>query len=252
VRDLLLRIFGWRSLLLHGDPCVLDRWLWLRGHLQRGSGRTFDAGCGNGVFSVYAARAGNDVVAASFSTAELERARGRAELLGVGGIRFRTLDLREIDSHRSELGRFNQIICLETIEHVGDDAALLRTLAMLLEPGGALLLSAPFADHRPLYSEERHPSAGEDGSHVRYGYSRERLRELVEQAGLQVRSEELVSGVVSQKVTNLMRRLTVHVGRPLAWLLVLPLRPLGVLDRPLTKLLRVPGLSIAVRAVKPA
>jgi SAM-dependent methyltransferase len=251
VRDLLLPILGWRSLLFHGDPCVLDRWVWLRAHLQRGAARTFDAGCGNGVFSVYAARAGNEVVAASFSAAELARARSRVEQLGVGGIRFRTLDLREIDAHRRELGRFDQIICLETIEHVGDDAALLRALAELLEPGGALLLSAPFAGHRPLYSEERDPSADEDGSHVRYGYSRERVRELVEQAGLQLRSEELVSGVVSQKVTNLMRRLTARLGRPLAWLLILPLRPLAVLDRPLTKLLRVPGLSIAVRAVKP-
>jgi 2-polyprenyl-3-methyl-5-hydroxy-6-metoxy-1,4-benzoquinol methylase len=252
VRDLLLRVLGWRSLLLHGDPCVLDRWLWLRTQLRPGAVRTFDAGCGNGVFSVYAARAGNDVVAASFSSAELERARERAELLGVHGIRFRTLDLREIDAHSSELGRFDQVICLETIEHVDDDAALVRALAALLEPGGTLLLSAPFADHRPLYSEERDPSAAEDGSHVRYGYSRERLRELLEQAGLQLDSEELVSGVVSQKVTNLMRRLTLRVGRPLAWLLVLPLRALAVLDRPLTKLLDVPGLSIAVRAVKPA
>jgi len=251
VRDLLLRILGWRSLLVHGDPCVLDRWLWLRGQLQRGSARTFDAGCGNGVFSVYAARAGNEVVAASFSTAELERARSRAELLGVHGIGFRTLDLREIDAHRSDLGRFNQIICLETIEHVGDDAALLRSLAELLEPGGALLLSAPFADHRPLYSEQRDPSADEDGSHVRYGYSRERMRELLDQAGLQLRSEQLVSGVVSQQVTNMLRRLTLRVGRPLAWLLILPLRPLALLDRPITRLLRVPGLSIAVRAVKP-
>lgn len=252
MRDLLLRTLGWRSLLLHGDPCVLDRWLWLRANLRPGAARTLDAGCGNGVFSVYAARAGNQVVAASFATAELERARSRAERLGIRGIRFRTLDLREIDAHLSELGRFDQIICLETIEHVGDDAALLRSLATLLEPGGTLLLSAPFADHRPLYSEQRVPSADEDGSHVRYGYSRERLREMLDQAGLQVRSEELVSGVVSQRVTNLMRRLTVRVGRPLAWLLVLPLRPLAVLDRPLTKLLRVPGLSIAVRAIKPA
>jgi SAM-dependent methyltransferase len=251
VRDLLLRILGWRSLLLHGDPCVLDRWLWLRTHLQRGEARTFDAGCGNGVFSVYAARAGNEVVAASFSGEELQRARSRAELLGVSRIRFRTLDLREIDGQRSDLGRFDQIICLETIEHVTDDGALLRALAQLLEPGGTLLLSAPFADHRPLYSEERHPSADEDGSHVRYGYSSARLQELLDQAGLQLRSEDLVSGVVSQQVTNLMRRLSARVGRPAAWLLVLPLRPLAVLDRPLTKLLRVPALSIAVCAVKP-
>jgi SAM-dependent methyltransferase len=252
VPDLLLRILGWRSLLLHGDPCVLDRWLWLRAHLRAGSARTLDAGCGNGAFSIYAARAGNEVVAASFSAAELERARRRAQRLGVRTISFRELDLREVDAHRADLGRFDQIICMETIEHVADDAALVRSLAELLKPGGRLLISVPSAGHRPLFSEELQPSASEDGSHVRYGYSAERLRELVRQAGLEPSSEGLISGVVSQKVTNLMRRLTGRVGRPLAWLLVLPLRALVVLDAPLTRALRFPRLSIAVCAAKRA
>jgi 2-polyprenyl-6-hydroxyphenyl methylase/3-demethylubiquinone-9 3-methyltransferase len=252
VSDLLLRALGWRSLLLHGDPCVVDRWLWLRAHLRRGPLRTFDAGCGNGAFSIYAARLGNDVVAASFSPYEIQSARRRANLLGVPGIRFEALDLREIDDHRAELGRFDQIICLETIEHMDDDGGLVRALANLLEPGGRLLLSTPFDGHRPLYSEERHPSASEDGSHVRYGYSPSRLRALVQDAELEVHSEGFVSGVVSQKLTNLLRRLTRRVGRPAAWLIVLPLRPLAVLDGPLTRVLRFPRLSVAVCAVKRA
>jgi len=93
--DTTLRAFGWKPLLIHGDPCVLDRWLWLRRHLRRGRVRTFDAGCGNGAFSIYAARCGNDVLAASFSPREQEDARRRAQTLGVAGIDFRTLDLRE-------------------------------------------------------------------------------------------------------------------------------------------------------------
>src|SRR5271165_7487521 len=72
--DTMLRAFGWRPLLVHGDPCVLDRWLWLRRHLRRGTVSTFDAGCGNGGFSIYAARAGNEVVAASFAPSEQEAA----------------------------------------------------------------------------------------------------------------------------------------------------------------------------------
>ena len=82
----MLRVLGWRALLIHGDPCVLDRWLWLRAHLRGGNARTFDAGAGNGGFSIYAARAGNDVVAASFSERELESVRHRADQLGVLGI----------------------------------------------------------------------------------------------------------------------------------------------------------------------
>jgi hypothetical protein len=121
-----------------------------------------------------------------------------------------------------------------------------------LKPGGQLLLTAPFDGHHPLYTEERHPSGVEDGSHVRYGYSAQRLREIAEQAGLEVRDEGFVSGVISQKVTNLMRRLSRRFGRPVAWLIVLPLRPLAVLDAPLSRLLGYPFLSVALSGSKRA
>ncbi len=250
--DTMLRVLGWRALLIHGDPSVLDRWLWLRRHLRPGELRTFDAGCGNGGFSIYAARAGNRVLAASFSEHERDGVRRRSEELGVSGIEFRTLDLRELEEHRVSLGQFDQIICFETIEHVDDDDGLVRSLAAMLNPGGRLLLTAPFDGHRPLYTEDPHPSPVEDGSHVRYGYSQQRLRQIAQDAGLEVESEDFISGVVSQKVTDLMRRLTGLLGRPAAWLAILPLRALVVVDRPLSKLLGYPYLSVALSAVKRA
>jgi len=104
VRDLLLRALGWRLLLLHSDTLVLDRWLWLRRHLRKGPLRTFDAGCGNGAFSIFARLSGNEVVAASFSAEEQTDARRRAELVGASGIDFRTLDLRELEDDRGRKG----------------------------------------------------------------------------------------------------------------------------------------------------
>ncbi|HEX3510325.1 MAG TPA: methyltransferase domain-containing protein [Solirubrobacteraceae bacterium] len=246
----MLRAFGWSPLLIHGDPCVLDRWLWLRRRLRKGPARTFDAGCGNGAFSIYAAREGNSVVAGSFSEREQDDARQRAEQLGVGGIDFRLIDLRELERHRPELGRFDQIICFETIEHLSDDVGLVHSLVAMLEPGGRLLLTTPFDEHHPLHGEPREPSGVEDGSHVRYGYSQARLREIAREAGLEVESEDFVSGVVSQKLTDLMRVLTARLGKLAGWVLVLPLRPLVALDRPLTRLLRYPHLSIALSGVK--
>jgi 2-polyprenyl-3-methyl-5-hydroxy-6-metoxy-1,4-benzoquinol methylase len=252
VLDALLRIFGWRFLLITGDTTVLDRWLWLRAHLRPGPLRTFDAGCGNGAFSIYAAHTGNRVVAASFSPTEQESARARADTLGVTGIDFRVIDLRELAERRDELGTYDQIICLETIEHVGDDEGLVASLSAMLEPGGRLLLSTPNAEHRPLYTEDLAPSPEEDGSHVRYGYSPERLRQIAAAAGLEIREEGVISGVVSQKLTDLMRRLGVRIGLLPAWAILLALRPLVVLDAPVSKLLRYPYLSVALCAVKPA
>jgi 2-polyprenyl-3-methyl-5-hydroxy-6-metoxy-1,4-benzoquinol methylase len=248
----MLQVLGWPALLIHGDPCVLDRWLWLRRHLRKGPVRTFDAGCGNGAFSIYAARAGNEVVAASFSPREQEDARRRAEMLGVRGITFRTLDLRELEDRRASLGLFDQIVCLETIEHVNDDEALIRSLAAMLTPGGRLLLSTPYDGHHPLYSEERLPDSVEDGSHVRYGYSQERLRQLAQGAGLDVAAEGFISGIVSQKLTDLMRRLTARIGLAAAWGVLLPLRPLVILDGVLTRLLHYPPLCVSQCAIKRA
>jgi SAM-dependent methyltransferase len=248
--DTLLRVFGWRFLLITGDPCVLDRWRWLRRHLRRGSVRTFDAGCGNGGFSIFSAHIGNEVVAASFSSQEQESARRRADMLGVTGIDFRVIDLREIEAHRAALGLFDQIICMETIEHVSDDGKLVNSLAAMLKPGGQILLSTPYDQHRPLYTEEREPSAVEDGSHVRFGYSQHHLRAIADGAHLDVTSEGFISGVVSQKLTDLMRRLTARLGLLPAWLVVLPLRPLVILDAPLSRTLRYPYLSAALSVVK--
>jgi SAM-dependent methyltransferase len=251
VLDALLRVFGWRFLLITGDTTVLDRFLWLRLHLRRGPRRTFDAGCGNGAFSIYAASTGNRVVAASFSAEEQQDARARAETLGISGIDFRVIDLRELGAHAPGLGVFDQIVCLETIEHLLDDERLIATLAGMLAPGGSLLISTPFSGHRPLYTEDPQPSAEEDGSHVRFGYTQERLSQIAAAAGLEVRQEAFVSGFVSQKLTDLMRRLSERIGLTPAWLMLLPLRPFVLLDRPLSRLLGYPYLSVAVWAARP-
>jgi SAM-dependent methyltransferase len=248
--DLVLRLCGWRALLFTGDPCVFDRWRWLRCHLGRGPLRTFDAGAGNGAFSIYAATCGNEVLGASFSEGELTAARRRAAALGLDRVEFRVIDLRELERHSATLGGFDQIICLETIEHVSDDERLVRALASLLRPGGRLLLSTPFDGHRPLYTEDPHPSPLEDGSHVRYGYSPERLAQVARDAGLEAGAGEFISGVVSQRLTSLMRRLSLRFGRPVAWLALVPLRPLVLLDAPLSALLRYPYLSVALVATK--
>jgi hypothetical protein len=86
---------------------------------------------------------------------------------------------------------------------------------------------------------------------VRFGYSPARLRDLAQSAGLEVTDEGFISGIVSQQLTNLMRRLAARLGGAPAWALLLALRPLAVLDGPLTRLLGYPHLSVALQAVKP-
>jgi hypothetical protein len=77
------------------------------------------------------------------------------------------------------------------------------------------------------------------------------LRRLVNQAGLAVIEESFISGYVSQKLTNCMRRIRNITRSPaLAWLIIFPFRIFQLADRPFTALLRYPPLSVAIVAKK--
>jgi SAM-dependent methyltransferase len=246
--DLLIRALGWRAAMFHGDPCVADRWAFARRHVRTGPVRTLDAGAGNGGFALMAASRGNEVLGLSFNLGEMSDAERRAAIAGLTGLRFRVGDLRELPSFSAELGSFDQILCLEVIEHLDEDALLIERLAGLLRPGGRLIISTPSADHRPQLGERL--SETEDGGHVRWGYRPERLAEIIESAGLTVVEQGAVSGFVTQQLTNLMR-IGGRVHRLFGWAIVLPLRPLQLLDRPVTRLLGWPYLCVTAVAEAP-
>jgi SAM-dependent methyltransferase len=246
--DILVRVVGWPALMVHGDPCVLDRWLWVRRWLRSGPVRTLDAGSGNGGFTAYAASRGNSVVACSFSSDEQVATRERMRAFGFDDVDVRVLDLRELHETSGDLGLFDQILCLETLEHISNDAAVVAQLAGMLRCGGRLIVSVPSADHRPLYSERL--SETEDGGHIRWGYTPERLREMLLESGLTPSPPTRISGVVSQRSTNLMRRLGEH-NRLLGWAAVAPLRLLVLLDRPLSQRIGFASLSIGIVGIKP-
>ncbi|HEY6419488.1 MAG TPA: class I SAM-dependent methyltransferase [Candidatus Binataceae bacterium] len=246
--DPLVRILGWRALFIQGDPMVYDRLRWLRRHLCSGRLRTLDAGCGNGAFTLYAARIGNDAVGISFDEANNRKAAARAAILGLGGARFVQGDLRRLDTMRTELGAFDQVICLETIEHIMDDHKLARDLAAMLRPGGRLFLSAPYSKCPPMRGDQI--SAVENGDHVRWGYTHEEMRALLGAAGLETVTEEYCSGVVSQRIVNL-ERMAAQITPALGWAATFPLRAFQIADRAATDALAAPYQSIAVVAEKP-
>lgn len=245
--DALVRVVGWPATILHGDAAVFDRWRWVRDNLAAGPVRTLDAGCGSGAFSLYAARRGNRVLGLSFDRENHDKAVRRAAMLGLTNVEFRVGDLRRLDEFGGELGTFDQIICLETIEHILDDQKLVTDLAARLNPGGRLLLTTPYKHYKPLLGDRL--SEVEDGGHVRYGYTRDELEALFTRAGLAVEREEYLSGWVTQRLINLFRRLG-RVSPALGWALTLPLRAGQAVDRPLTNALSYPYLSVALVGVK--
>lgn len=254
MENALIRVLGWRATILHGDPTVADRWEWVKANLQAGPVWTLEAGCGTGAFSLYAARLGNHTIGLSFNERNNRVAAHRARLLKLPNVEFRQADLRELETLAPSLGLFDQVICLETIEHLLDDRKLMRSLSALLKPGGRLLLTTPFKDHHPLIGEpadREYRATVEDGGHVRFGYTEAELRALFSEAGLDVVRVDFLSGYVSQGLYTMICRLDQRIPHRLAWALTFPLRVLRKLDRAVTGWLSYPALSIAVVGRKP-
>ncbi len=248
INNLLVKIFGWKATVLHGDPSSYDRWVWLKHHLLPGPLRTLEAGCGSGAYTMYAAKIGNEALGISNNVNFNQVAETRADMIGISGVKFLTADLRNLDREINNLGTFDQIICFETIEHILNDQKVVSDLATLLKPGGRFLVTMPYTNHKALLYEQL--STSEDGGHVRWGYTHEEIRKLFANCGLEIIREDYISGFVTQQLMNLMRILTI-IHEKFAWIVTFPLRILQIFDRPLTNLVSYPYLSVAAIGIKP-
>ncbi len=250
----LVKIFGSRATLIHGDPLALDRWLWLKKRLPlTGNGETLiDAGCGTGAFTMLSSFRGYEAIGASWDERNQRVAGERAKICKADNVSYEVLDLRKLDERTDWVGRFDFAINTENIEHIFDDRKLLRDITACLKPGGRLLLTAPYLHYRPILPSDGGPfSKTEDGGHVRRGYSKAMLEELCEDAGLVVEEFSYVSGVLSQKIWKVQRLLS-KVHPLLGWTTILPLRVIPpIFDKALTKLLKYPHFSIGLEAYKP-
>ncbi len=253
-RHALIRLFGFRAGFWHGDTLLQDRWRWLKRRLPETANgeRLLDVGCGSGAFTVAAAKLGYAALGTSWSEEDLGAAAERAKISKVDSARFVRLDVRQLGTMEEWKGSFDVVVCLETIEHVLHDRALVEALYDCLTPGGRLLLSTPYYLYHPITAADKGPFEREErGWHVRRGYTPAMLEELCKSVGFYAEEISYCSGLLSQKVTWLMRRLEQMRSR-LGWIATLPFRPgVALLDGLVTRLLGWPHFSICLVAYKP-
>ncbi|MBN2198086.1 methyltransferase domain-containing protein [Candidatus Wolfebacteria bacterium] len=252
MKNILVRLIGYLATVIHGDTAVFDRWMWLRRNLKSGNLRTLDAGCGSGAFTMYAAKIGNEAVGISFDEKNNKIAEERANILKIKKVNFIIGDLRRLDKMKNKIGKFDQIICFETIEHILNDQKLLYDFFNLLNPGGKLFLTAPYKYYYKhlLGDDKAGLSTYEDGGHVRWGYTHEEIENLFNKAGLIVEKKEYVSGIISQLLIVLYRFLVINVNHKIAWLVIFPLRIFVIFDSLITNLFKFSYLSIAIIGIK--
>jgi SAM-dependent methyltransferase len=141
-----------------------------------------DAGCGRGVLTLTAAEMfpDSEVVGADLSPFLVERNTDLACRLGRTNVRFLATDVTQLEAVES----YDAVLATDVLEHVEDDAGLLRRLLRALRPGGHLVLHVPHVT-RHLFGWTRLNFLDIEG-HVRPGYTLEGLWRLLNEAGFRV------------------------------------------------------------------
>ncbi len=98
--------------------------------------RILDVGCGYGLAISYLRSLGNEVVG-------LEITSGFVEICQKLGMSVFELDV-ENDLLPKELGVFDVVLCMETLEHLMDPLIVLKEkIRLLIKPGGHLIVTVP-------------------------------------------------------------------------------------------------------------
>lgn len=148
----------------------------------RGPKRAFDLGCGNGSVGEVLHRSGWQVTGVDPS----------AEGISQANERYPHLQLETgsaYDDLAGRYGRFPVVVSLEVVEHVYAPRDYARTLADLLEPGGAAIISTPYHGYWKNLAMavtgkmDAHFTALWDHGHIKF-WSFRTLSELLAEAGL--------------------------------------------------------------------
>ncbi len=159
--------------------------------------RCLEVGCATGTSSWLLRQCGGEWVSADFQPEQVESAR---RLIGD---RVELIDKRRLPF---DDGEFDVVVGLNFLEHLHDDVGFLREMVRVLKMGGQFLLTCPDGASRRLGFQLKRAygftaSSGGFG-HVRDGYSRSELENLVSAVGLELESLESYSRIFTELVEN--------------------------------------------------
>lgn len=173
------------------------------------SARVLDAGTGFGQYAWFVARSfpGAHVHAIDVKPEYLERARRFVE---------KTPQRRRITFAQDDLtdlkvdGPFDLILCVDVMEHIEEDEAVLSHFVRVLAPGGHVIINTPSDKGGSDVQEESDRSF--IGEHVREGYSPEEMEAKLRRAGLEPAKSLYTYGPYGSAAWRML------IKRPLQWI----------------------------------
>jgi len=123
---------NYKGLSIHAAPGVHEHAADLLGRYVQPGSKLLEVGAGSGALASRLTDAGFDVVAT-----DLEPNQSW----------IHPLDLDRPHDSQAAAGTFAAVVCVETIEHLENPRAALRSMRTKLDRGGFLLLSTPNVDH---------------------------------------------------------------------------------------------------------
>ncbi len=134
--------------------------------------RCLDIGADNGVISLLLRRRGGRWASADLDEHTVASIR---ELVGD--------DVQRLDGARTPFPdhEFDQVVVVDYLEHIADDARFADELARILKPGGRVIVNVPHLKPRSVLNRFRHAIGLTDEwhGHLRPGYSVEGIRTLL-------------------------------------------------------------------------
>jgi len=156
--------------------------------------RILDAGCGFGQYSYFMARKfGNaKILAIDVKEGQIEDCKYFFGKTGLKNCEFQVEDLTKM-SYENE---FDFILSVDVMEHIAEDAEVMRRFWRALKPGGRVLINTPsnLGGSDAEGNSRRGPEESFIGEHVRTGYSKEEICNKMERAGFEIESFEYTYG----------------------------------------------------------
>ena len=154
--------------------------------------RVLDVGCGSGWLSEFLARLGYDVTGSDISPDLVRLARERVARVPYGVDHETPLRCRfvvnDIESAPlgAEFGRFDAVICYDSLHHFEDERAVMRHLAASVAPGGLLFILEGDKPEAGSPTEEELTGVMREFETLESPFSREYLRALLDEHGFAV------------------------------------------------------------------